>query len=102
MDCYAGQFAKYEGLTVNAAEAINTAGGKIVDEDGKTPTVNTPEAAKGLSELVDAYKNGNIPKQAITYKEEQGRQAFQSGKLLFLRNWPYVYNLASDRRQRRR
>ena len=25
--CYAGQFSKYEGLTVNAAEAINTAGG---------------------------------------------------------------------------
>ncbi|MEO6702649.1 MAG: extracellular solute-binding protein, partial [Jatrophihabitantaceae bacterium] len=24
--CYAGQFAKYEGLTVNAAEAINAAG----------------------------------------------------------------------------
>ena len=27
MDCYAGQFFKYEGLTVNTAEAINTDGG---------------------------------------------------------------------------
>jgi len=94
MDCYAGQFAKYEGLTVNAAEAINTAGGKIVGDDGKTPQVNSPEAAKGLSRLADAYKNGNIPKQAITYQEEQGRQSFEAGKLLFLRNWPYVYGLA--------
>ena len=41
-----------------------------------------------------AYKNGNIPQQAITYQEEQGRQSFEAGKLLFLRNWPYVYNLA--------
>ncbi len=32
--CYAGQFAKYEGLTVNAAEAINSAGGTIVGKDG--------------------------------------------------------------------
>ena len=93
--CYAGQFAKYEGLTVNAAEAINTQGGKIVDESGKS-AVNSPEAAKGLQELADHYKNGDIPKEAITYQEEQGRQAFEAGKLLFLRNWPYVYNLAKS------
>jgi multiple sugar transport system substrate-binding protein len=95
MGCYAGQFAKYEGLTVNAAEAINTAGGTIVGKDGATPTVDSPQAAKGLQNLADAYKNGNIPKEAITYQEEQGRIAFESGKLLFLRNWPYVYNLAT-------
>jgi multiple sugar transport system substrate-binding protein len=95
IDCYAGQFAKYEGLTVNAAEAINTAGGKIVGEDGRTPTVDSPESAKGLGMLATAYKNGNIPKQAITYQEEQGRQSFEAGKLLFLRNWPYVFSLAT-------
>jgi multiple sugar transport system substrate-binding protein len=94
MDCYAGQFFKYEGLTVNAAEAINTDGGKIVGDDGKTPEVNSAEAAAGLGRLADAYKNGNIPKQAITYTEEEGRQSFQAGKLLFLRQWPYVYSLA--------
>ena len=44
--------------------------------------------------LADHYKNGDIPKEAITYQEEQGRQAFEAGKLLFLRNWPYVYSLA--------
>jgi multiple sugar transport system substrate-binding protein len=95
MDCYAGQYAKYEGLTVNAAEAINTAGGVIVKSDGRTPDVDTPAAAKGLSLLADAFKNGNIPQQAITYQEEQGRQSFEAGKLLFLRNWPYVYSLAT-------
>jgi multiple sugar transport system substrate-binding protein len=95
MDCYAGQFFKYEGLTVNAAEAINTDGGKIVGDDGKTPEVNSAEAAAGLGRLADAYKNGNIPKQAITYTEEEGRQSFQAGKLLFLRQWPYVYSLAT-------
>jgi multiple sugar transport system substrate-binding protein len=96
MDCYAGQFQKYEGLTVNAAESINTAGGVIVGADGKTPSVTTPEAAKGLSRLSEAYANGNIPKQAITYTEEEGRNSFQAGKLLFLRQWPYVYSLASS------
>jgi multiple sugar transport system substrate-binding protein len=95
MGCYAGQFLKYEGLTCNAAEAINTAGGKIVGDDGKTPQVDSPEAAKGLARLADAYKSGDIPKEGITFKEEESRQAFESGKLLFLRNWPYVYSLAT-------
>jgi multiple sugar transport system substrate-binding protein len=95
MGCYAGQLTKYEGLTCNATEAINTAGGKVVGDDGKTPEVNSPESAKGLSRLAEAYKNGNIPKEAITFQEEQSRQAFEAGKLLFLRNWPYVYSLAT-------
>ncbi|MGO4585265.1 ABC transporter substrate-binding protein [Arthrobacter sp. 2RAF6] len=93
IDCYAGQMAKYEGLTVNAAEAINSAGGTIVGDDGKS-TVTSAAAKAGLNNLVTAYKNGNIPTQGVTYQEEQGRQSFEDGKLLFLRNWPYVYNLA--------
>ena len=93
MGCYAGQFAKYEGLTVNVSEAINGAGGSVLDDSGK-PSLTTPEATKGLSLLVDGFKDGNIPEEAITFQEEQGRQAFEDGKLLFLRNWPYVYNLA--------
>ena len=94
MDCFAGQFAKYEGGTCNATEWMNAYGAKVVDDAGK-PTVDSPEAAKGLKELADHYKSGDIPKQAITYQEEQSRASFQAGKLLFLRNWPYVYNLAS-------
>src|SRR5258705_1504324 len=43
--CYAGQFAKYEGLTVNAAEAINAAGGAIVGADGTTASVDSSQAA---------------------------------------------------------
>jgi multiple sugar transport system substrate-binding protein len=93
MSCYSGQFEKYEGLTVNFSEAINSAGGVVVDKDGK-PNVNTPEALAGLTELTNGFKTGAIPKAAITYKEEESRRAFQEGKLLFLRNWPYVYALA--------
>ncbi len=55
INCYAGQFQKYEGLTVNAAEAINGAGGVITDDSGK-PNVNTPEAKAGLDFLVNALQ----------------------------------------------
>lgn len=94
MGCYSGQFKKYEGLTVNASEAINSAGGAVLDADGK-PNLLTPEAKAGMANLTKAYADGQIPKEAITFQEEESRQAFQDGKLLFLRNWPYVYNLAT-------
>ena len=94
MSCYAGQHQKYEGLTCNIAEAVNSAGGEFITADGK-PAVNTPEAIAGLQWMVDGFKSGMIPADAITWKEEEGRQAFQDGKLLFHRNWPYVWNLAS-------
>jgi multiple sugar transport system substrate-binding protein len=94
LGCFAGQYNKYEGLTVNFDEAVHGAGGVIVGDDGK-PNVATPEATKGLSTLVDWFKDGHIPKAAITWQEEQGRKAFQNGELIFHRNWGGVYNLAN-------
>jgi multiple sugar transport system substrate-binding protein len=94
LGCYAGQFDKYEGLTVNFSEAVNSAGGQIVDDQGK-PTVDTPQAKQGLDFLVNGFKSGVMPKEAITYKEEEGRRSFQDGQLIFHRQWPYQYNKAN-------
>jgi multiple sugar transport system substrate-binding protein len=90
LGCYAGQFDKYEGLTCNFSEAVQSAGGSILDKSGK-PTVNTQEAKDGLNFLVNGVKDKEIPAAAVTYKEEDGRRAFQDGQLIFHRNWPYVY-----------
>lgn len=94
MSCYSGQLNKYEGLTVNFSEAVDSAGGQVVGSDGK-PRLTSDAAKKGLNFLVDGIKSGEIPKAALTWKEEESRRAFQDGKLVFLRNWPYMYNLAS-------
>src|SRR5215204_4827926 len=94
LNCFAGQYNKYEGLTVNFDEAVHGAGGVIVGDDGK-PNVATPEATKGLATLADWFKSGDIPKGAITWQEEQGRQAFQNGTLIFHRNWSGIYSQAS-------
>lgn len=95
MDCYAGQFAQYEGLTVNVAEAINSAGGSFLSEDGKSVAVDSPEAREGLQHLVDMFENGDINPAGITYQEQESATAFLDGKVMFLRNWPYVYTAAS-------
>ena len=92
--CYAGQFEKYEGLTVNFDEAVHSAGGDVVDASGK-PVVDSPEAKAGLDALVTGFQQGVIPQKAITYKEEEGRRAFQAGELLFHRQWPYQWSLAN-------
>lgn len=92
--CYAGQFEKYEGLTVNFDEAVRSAGGSIVDDSGR-PTVDTPQAKAGLDKLVTAVKDGTVPRKAITFKEEDGRRSFQAGELVFMRQWPYQWALAS-------
>lgn len=97
MSCYGGQFDKYEGLTVNFSEAVNSAGGEVVGANGK-PNVDTPAAKKGLDFLVDGFKDGTIPKDALTWKEEESRRGFEAGKVAFLRNWPYCYALMADKK----
>ena len=93
IDCYAGQIAQYEGLTVNVAEAINTAGGTIVDKDGKA-TVDTAEAKAGSEQPGRGLQGRQHPQAGSDVPGRAGQASFQDGKLMFLRNWPYVYNLA--------
>ncbi|MEN8652225.1 ABC transporter substrate-binding protein [Streptomyces sp. 21So2-11] len=95
MDGYAGQFLPYEGLTVNATEAVHSAGGSILRDDGSRVTVDSAAARAGLEFLAGGVRQGWISPKALGYKEEESRQAFQDGRLLFLRNWPYVYSAAN-------
>ncbi|MER5197311.1 ABC transporter substrate-binding protein [Streptomyces sp. NPDC002755] len=94
LDGYAGQFLPYEGLTVNAAEAVYSAGGTILGDEGDRVTVDSA-AREGIGFLARGVRDGWVPKEALTYTEEESRQAFQDGHLLFLRNWPYAYVSAS-------
>jgi multiple sugar transport system substrate-binding protein len=88
---YAGQFAAYEGLTVNFAEAVQSAGGSILSPSGSRATLTSPQALRALSFLVSGFRGGWIPPAALGWDEEASRRAFEAGRLLFLRNWPYVY-----------
>ncbi len=88
---YAGTFAQYEGLTVNFAEAVQSAGGSILNPSGTQVTVNSPQALTGLQFLVDGFKQGWIPQAALKYEEVAAQDAFESGRFLFLNDWPDVY-----------
>lgn len=81
---------------MNTAEVINAYGGTFVGSDGKTPTVDSPQARAGLGKLVDAYKRGDIPPEAVTFTETESGAAFTQGKLMFLRSWPSTFGDAGS------
>ncbi|MEU0844715.1 ABC transporter substrate-binding protein [Streptomyces sp. NPDC005962] len=92
---YAGQFLPYEGLTANVVEAVQSAGGSVLASEGARVTVDSPAAREALGFLARGVRRGWIPREALTFKEEESRRAFENGELLFLRNWPYMYGLMS-------
>ncbi|MBV9447127.1 MAG: ABC transporter substrate-binding protein [Streptosporangiaceae bacterium] len=88
---YAGTFAQYEGLTVNFAEAVQSAGGSILNPSDTQVTVDSPQALAGLQFLVDGFRQGWIPRSTLRYEEVAAQEAFESGRFLFLNDWPDVY-----------
>jgi multiple sugar transport system substrate-binding protein len=93
---YGSQFADYEGLTVNFAETVDSAGGSILSPGSTWATVDSPQARAALGELVSGFPQGWIPRAALNWDEQASQQAFEAGKLLFLNNWPYVCGQASQ------
>ena len=91
------QLADYEGLTVNALEAVWSAGGAIVDEHGDVQ-VDSRAAKEGLQRLVDGVRRTKVQRilpQSLTYTEIPSTEAFRDGRALFMRNWPVAYGTLS-------
>jgi multiple sugar transport system substrate-binding protein len=90
------QGSQYEGLTVDFLELVYAAGGSVLSPDGKTATIDSPQAQQALAFMQQGLKDGAAPQANLTYMEEDSRNAFQNGKVSILRNWPYVYALAKQ------
>jgi multiple sugar transport system substrate-binding protein len=90
---YAGQLGDYDGLTVNALEAIWAAGGDVVDGHGNV-VIDTPEAQAGLARLASGLAESTpqvILPDSTQFDETATTQAFGEGKVLFMRNWPVAH-----------
>ncbi|MEJ2857819.1 MULTISPECIES: ABC transporter substrate-binding protein [unclassified Saccharothrix] len=80
---YVGQLGQYEGLTVNALEAVWGHGGDAAD-------LNGPGARAGVGRLAAGVEQGWIPREALRYDEAASLKEFLEGRALFLRTWPYA------------
>ena len=84
----------YEGLTCNALEWIASSGGGAL-LDGKNVTFNNPQAIAILNKA-KGWVGTSAPKGVTSYQEDETAQAFTGGNAVFVRNWPYMYQLAQD------
>jgi multiple sugar transport system substrate-binding protein len=87
------QLGDYEGLTVNALEAVWSAGGEIVDDDGDV-RVDSRAAREGLQNLVDGvwqHEPQLILPESVSDGEDESTAAFRDGRTMYLRNWPVAY-----------
>jgi multiple sugar transport system substrate-binding protein len=86
------QGKQYEGLVCNVLEYIWSNGGEILT-DGR-PSASTDENASALAFMRDLiYKHGVSPELVRTAIEEPTRHIFGNGRALFMRNWPYAWNI---------
>jgi multiple sugar transport system substrate-binding protein len=95
---YLMQAKQYEGLVCNAVEFIASYGGKIIDENGEVK-VDSPEAIKGISKMVEIVNSDVVPQNVTTFTEPESHTAFINGQGALIRNWPYQYALANDKSQ---
>lgn len=86
------QGKQYEGLVCNALEYLWSNGGEVLRE-GRV-VLNSPENREALAfmrDLIVRYKVS--PPLVTTAIEEPTRHLFEGGKALFMRNWPYAWNI---------
>jgi ABC-type glycerol-3-phosphate transport system substrate-binding protein len=83
------QGARYEGLVTVFLEHLVGFGGRIMDDDGRI-VVDSPAAVRALTFMHDCITSGVVPRAVLTWQEEQTRFAFEDGRAVFLRNWPYA------------
>jgi multiple sugar transport system substrate-binding protein len=89
------QGARYEGLVTVFLEYLGGHGGQILDEQGAV-RVDSEPAVRALSAMKRAIDHGQVPKAVLGWQEEQVRFAFQNGKSVLMRNWPYAFPLMQD------
>jgi multiple sugar transport system substrate-binding protein len=88
--------ARYEGLITVFVEYLGAFGGRIMD-DSMRVTVDAPEAVRALTAMRDQITTSRIaPNDVLTWHEEETRFAFQNGRAVFMRNWPYAYTAMAD------
>jgi multiple sugar transport system substrate-binding protein len=86
------QGKQYEGLVTVFLEILWGFGGEWIDTETRRTLIDSPEAVEALSFLKGTI--GTISPPGVTgYAEEDTRLLFQSGRSVFLRNWPYVWTL---------
>lgn len=88
------QGRQYEGLVCAFLEVLWGHGADVIDSEGRV-VLDSPEAVAALRWLAESV-GAIAPPSVTTYQEEEARHAFQEGRAVFLRNWPYVWQKTQE------
>jgi multiple sugar transport system substrate-binding protein len=88
------QGMQYEGLVCNYLEYLWGAGGTVLDKMGKVD-LDSPENVLALGFMKKLIESNYAPRSVITFQEQQALEFFEKGRALFMRNWPYAWNILS-------
>ncbi len=70
---------------------LQSFGGRIADDEGKTVTIKSEETRQYLQWVSDAYKAGLFPPGVTTWDGAGDNQAYLSGQAIFIANTGSVY-----------
>ncbi|GAA4857410.1 ABC transporter substrate-binding protein [Saccharopolyspora cebuensis] len=82
--------AQFEGLFVHYNSLVESAGGRIVSEDGKRAVVDAG-AVRALEALRDFGTAGVTSAAMNNAMQDDARREFETGQAAFQLNWPFVY-----------
>lgn len=86
------QGKQYEGLVCDALEYMHSNGGKVLE--GSRVVIDSQENIEALRFMRDLiFRYRVTPVLVTTMIEEPTRHIFGKGKALFMRNWPYAWNI---------
>ncbi|HEY6002187.1 MAG TPA: extracellular solute-binding protein, partial [Anaeromyxobacter sp.] len=91
---YVWQGRQYEGLSCVFFEALWARGGEPF-ERGRL-RLDSPAAREALGWLRGLVERGVSPRSVAVAAEEDARRAFQEGRAVFMRNWPYAWPLLQE------
>jgi multiple sugar transport system substrate-binding protein len=105
-DGFVFQGADYEGGVANGLEFIWNAGGNVLTgnisvNDPDKPFIVSPNvieidserSAQGLQIEHSMIEDGTSPKEVADFREQDCLDAFNAGDAVFLRGWPYMYQI---------
>lgn len=93
------QAAQIEGITINFLEFFRGTGGRFLDDQGNYVFEDqyAAEARQALQFMYDLiYTYEVAPDTVTTSNPNDNRIAFQEGRAIFMRNWPFAYGSSQD------
>jgi trehalose/maltose transport system substrate-binding protein len=93
---YCGQFKQYEGLVCNMQEFLLSNQGRLFDGTERRPTIGSPANLQAVRFVRDKIIGKVASRGVLTYEEPESLHVFIQGHAVFLRTWPYAWEIANN------